>query len=306
MQENTHNIKSNMNNWFTINEAKQIARRESNQELSDSCIYRYALCGDISISIYFQSPVILRKIRRTEHKIKLTQLPYSSVNRICFLEKNCFLNDRNLILSTEGKYIHPTHRVIDTDLYGYEYVLIQRLLAHSLNIPQPITGANEINYGITVSLSGNTYQILEKMTFEERIKKQMLYFPETLAHSINEFITTQKTSRLNRKGYFPIHDLPADACFVIRHSELKKLTALYSGKEVTSSIPTRVSTPLSRLFWLACKHNETISPLIRQPYKLLSIFEQWASDEGITDHLSGDTLKNALKRGSPSSTSLNG
>jgi quinol monooxygenase YgiN len=38
---------------------------------------------------------------------------------------------------------------------------------------------------------------------------------------------------------------------------------------------------------------------MNQPYKLLSIFEQWASEEGITDHLSGDTLKTALERGSP-------
>ncbi|GKV79120.1 hypothetical protein PEC106568_42930 [Pectobacterium carotovorum subsp. carotovorum] len=64
---------------------------------------------------------------------------------------------------------------------------------------------------------------------------------------------------------------------------------------------TRISTPLSRLFWLACKNNEAISPLIRQPYKLLSIFEQWASDEGMTDRFSGDTLKTALERGSPTS-----
>jgi hypothetical protein len=38
-----------------------------------------------------------------------------------------------------------------------------------------------------------------------------------------------------------------------------------------------------------------------QPYKLLSIFEQWASEEGITDRFSGDTLKTALERGSPPS-----
>ena len=66
---------------------------------------------------------------------------------------------------------------------------------------------------------------------------------------------------------------------------------------------TRISSPLSRLFWLSCKHNEVISPLLGKPYKLLSIFEQWASDEGITDRLSGDTLKTALVRGSPTSMS---
>ncbi|MBI6350322.1 hypothetical protein JEP32_15465 [Proteus mirabilis] len=64
---------------------------------------------------------------------------------------------------------------------------------------------------------------------------------------------------------------------------------------------TRISSPLSRLFWLSCKHNEVTSPLLGKPYKLLSIFEQWASTEGITDKFSGDTLKTALERGSPTS-----
>ncbi|STB58609.1 Predicted transcriptional regulator [Citrobacter freundii] len=57
-----------------------------------------------------------------------------------------------------------------------------------------------------------------------------------------------------------------------------------------------MTTPLSRLFWLACKHNDTISPLLNQPYKLLSIFEQSASDDGIGEKLEAETLKNALKR----------
>lgn len=57
-----------------------------------------------------------------------------------------------------------------------------------------------------------------------------------------------------------------------------------------------MTTPLSRLFWLACKHNDTISPLLNQPYKLLSIFEQWASDDSIGEKLDAETLKNALKR----------
>jgi hypothetical protein len=103
------------------------------------------------------------------------------------------------------------------------------------------------------------------------------------------------------KEYFPIHELPKDACIVIRHSELKKLINIPADKKLLSSSSTRISTPLSRLFWLACKYNEAISPLITQPYKLLSIFEQWASEEGITDRFSGDTIKHALERGSPPS-----
>ncbi|GAB7218133.1 hypothetical protein OS42_47500 [Dickeya oryzae] len=33
-----------------------------------------------------------------------------------------------------------------------------------------------------------------------------------------------------RKDYFPIHDLPQDACFVIRHTELEKLIDMPTKK----------------------------------------------------------------------------
>jgi hypothetical protein len=97
-------------------------------------------------------------------------------------------------------------------------------------------------------------------------------------------------------AYLPIYNLPKDACFVIRQTELNKLFNWLAGKN-HPRIFTHI-IPLSRLFWLACRNNETISPLIMQPYKLLSIFEQWASEEGITDRFSGDTLRLHL-RGSP-------
>ncbi|MEB2416677.1 hypothetical protein [Citrobacter sp. R-1.5.2] len=299
---NGFNCQNRMQDWLTINEAVQIARRRTNMDLTHSGIYRHALCGDISLSIYFQSPVILRKVRTSDLKTKLRLIPPSFINRICLLEKNCFLNGRNLILSTEGKYIYPTQRIIDTTLTGYEYVLTQRLLARSLGIPQPITGANKINYGITVTLSGETFQVLEKTTWEERIKRQLVHFPKEITEKIHAFITSQSINRLQREGYFPIHTLPKDACFVIRYAELEKLIEIPFAHKKTPPSSTRISTPLSRLFWLACKHNHTISPLIRQPYKLLSIFEQWASDDGITDRLSGDTLKTALERGSPTTS----
>lgn len=300
---NKFNIQNCMRDWFTINEAIEIAKQAKNINLTHSSIYRHALCGDILLSIYFQSPIILRKVRTSNHKAKLRLFHPSFINRICFLEKKCFINDRNLILSTEGRYIYPSLRILDTTLTGYEYVLTQRLLAHSLGIPQPITGANEINYGITVIFSGEVFQIFERKTWAERIKQQAMLLPKELALDINELITSQTLSKLHRKGYFPIHILPNDACFVIKNTELDKLIKTPFINKTSPPNSTRISTPLSRLFWLACKHNEDISLLIRQPYKLLSIFEQWASDDGITDRLSGDTLKTALERGSPSSSS---
>lgn len=287
--------------WVTIREAVGIANRLINVKITDSDIYRNALFGNICLSIYFQSSVLLRKVKITDHKVKLRPVENSFIRRFCLLEKKCFLCGRDFMLSTEGKYINPMQRIIDTALNCHEYVLIQRLLARSLRIPLPVTGANEINYGITVSLAGQTFQIFEKTTLQERIKQQIRSFPEHIAPDIYRKISIQGMSGYTQINYFPVHDLPKDACFVIRHAELEKLINMSIKNRIPPSSSTRISTPLSRLFWLACKHNETINPLIQQPYKLLSIFEQWALDEGITDRLSGDTLKTALERGSPTS-----
>ncbi|EHE8731775.1 hypothetical protein JML80_003828, partial [Escherichia coli] len=256
------------------------------------------------LSIYFQSPFTLRKIQRSGYKVRLRTSEMSLINRLCLLDKKTFLNGHNFIISTAGKYIMPTQRVIDTPLIGYEYVLIQRLLAHSLKIPLPVTGAIDFNHGITVSLQGEIYQLFDRVTWKKRIKQKIMQLPKNISQDVHEEIFSQRIHDYLEKEYFPAHVLPRDAWFVIRHAELDKFINIEIKNKMKPLSSTRISTPLSRLFWLACKHNETISPLIRQPYKLLSIFEQWAFHDGITDHLSGDTLKNALERGSPSSTSL--
>ncbi|MCF6691684.1 hypothetical protein [Raoultella terrigena] len=298
---NEENINSD---WITIHEAVKIARKTYGEKIKKSDIYRSALYGFISLSIYFQSPVILRKIQRVGHKIKLRPAGTSLISRLCLLDKNCFINERGLIISTSGKYITPVQRIIDTSLTGYEYVLVQQLLSRALKIPLPITGAPGVNYGITVSLDGELYQVFNRTTWKDRVEHQINNLPKSIIQDIFSLISIQKINKYKDKDYFPAHNLPPDAWFVIRHSELEKLINAYTKKKSsTSSISTRISTPLSRLLWLACKHNDAISPLIRQPYKLLSIFEEWASADGITDHLSSETLKAALKRGSPPSTS---
>lgn len=290
--------------WVTIQEAVKIANKYKKVTISTSDIYRHALYGDILLSIYFQSPVSLRKIQISDLKMKIKPIDCTLANRLCHLDKHCFISGRNFVVSTEGEYVSHITNVIDTSLTGYEYVLVQCLLARTLKIPLPVIGSIPINYGISVTLSGETFQVFEKTTWQNRIKQQVMRLPKKIASDIEERISFGKIDICNCLGYFPIHDLPLDACFVIRHSELEKLIDLNMRNTLQSSTITRISTPLSRLFWLACKHNEMITPLIQHPYKLLSIFEQWASDDGITDRLSGDTLKNALERGSPSSASL--
>ncbi|MGP2409991.1 hypothetical protein V2A84_10270 [Yersinia sp. 2553 StPb PI] len=288
-------------NWITIQEAIDIAAQLKKTQLTEADIYRHALYGNINLSIYFQSPVILRRIQISNAKVKLRPIGCHIINQLCVLERNCFLNKRNLIVSTEGEYIYPTQRVIDTALIGYEYVLAQRLLARTLGIPLPVIGEDYINHGLTVNVDEDVFQLFTKVRYQERIRQQLIRLPKNIASYITAQVPYQRENKYSHRGYFPIHDLPKDACFVIRHTELEKLISMPVKNDTSPISPTRISTPLSRLFWLACKNNETISPLIRQPYKLLSIFEQWASAEGITDRLSGDTLKTALERGSPTS-----
>ncbi|HBC9216584.1 TPA: hypothetical protein KE814_001693 [Citrobacter freundii] len=287
--------------WLTIQEAVKIINKVLKIKIKECDIYRHALYGNVLLSIYFQSPFILRKIKYSCNKLKLRPVNASLIERLCILERSCFINDINFTLSTDGEYIIPTQRVINTCLLGHEFVLVQRLLADSLNLPLPVIGANNINYGITVNLSGESFQVFEKITWQGRIKHQTMRLPEIVATDVCAHVSSKNMEDYRNKDCFPIYELPQDACFVIRYAELEKLINSSDKGKSPSLPPSRISTPLSRLLWLACKHNETISPLIRQPYKLLSIFEQWALADGITDRLSGDTLKTALERGSPTS-----
>lgn len=304
MQKDAHKVNSIFPRpaWLTVREAVKTINKLRDIKIAESDIYRHALYGNIFLSIYFQSPVTLRKIRSSVNKLKLRPVGDSVPYRLCMLERNVFLNGTGLILSTEGKYIPPDQLVMKAGMLGYEFVLIQRLLAQSLNMPLPVTGANEANYGITVTLSGQSYQVFEKKTWRERINQQVMRLPEHIITDIYEDESVNRFIDCSVKGYFPVYDLPEDACFVIRQEELDKLLGMPADR-FTHSSSSRLSTPLSRLFWLACKHNDSISPLLRHPYKLLPIFEQWASVEGITDHLSADTLKRALERGSPTQSS---
>lgn len=295
------NIKNIMPNWITIDEAVNTANQLINKKITYSDICRSALCGKISLSIYFQSSITIRKIKEFNSKIKVKPTESSLFNRICILDSTCFLSGRNLISSTEGEYISATHSVLEAALIGHEYKLIQRLLAKSLNIPTPIKRPEYTNYGIFVVVSGIIYQVFERTTWKEKFEQQLRRLPKGTANEINEIVSSNLISKLYNKEFFPLHYLPQDACFVIRQTELEKLINLRLKNETIRLSSTRITTPLSRLFWLSCKNNESISSLIKQPYKLLSIFEQWASVEGMTDRLSGDTLKTALERGSPAS-----
>lgn len=291
--------RNNAQEWVTIQEAAEIVTQKSNVKMRYCDILRNVLYGNILISIYFQSPVILRKVNISNYKIKLTPGESSFHYKLCYLDSVRFLNNTNLIVSTEDVCFTSNQRVIDTPLIGYEYVFVERLLAQFLKLPLPKLDTSENNYGISVCLDGDLYQIFEKTTWKERIKKQIDHLPKSIAPIITEQVLYTKPIKGNGNILFPLYHLPKNTCFVIRNEQLDKLLYIIAKNKSSVTPSSRISTPLSRLFWLACRHNETITPLINKPYKLLSIFEQWALSDGITDHLSAETLKSALQRGSP-------
>lgn len=133
------------------------------------------------------------------------------------------------------------------------------------------------------------------MTWQQRISQQLMKLPEPLSQEIRQILSGISPRHLYAQEYFPLYDLPPDACFVIRRTELEKLLKQYTS----ATVSTRTSSALARLFWLACWRNESIRALIGHPYKLQPIFEQWAREEGITDSFSAETIKAALERGSP-------
>ncbi|EDX0373525.1 hypothetical protein GTL21_004243 [Salmonella enterica] len=281
--------------WLSIKEMTNLINNETKSKLKEHDIYRCALSGYINLSIYFQSPVILRKTSRVNNKTKLTSTPESMLEKLCFLDNSSFIKNNSLMPRSEGKYITPDKSIIDTSLSGHEYVSVQHLLAHSLEFPPPVKGKHSVNYGISVLICGEIFQIFEKTTWQKRISQQLMKLPEPLSQEIRQLLSGLSPQNLYAQEYFLLYDLPPDACFVIRRGELEKLLKQYTSVPVS----TRTSSALARLFWLACWRNESIRALIGRPYKLQPIFEQWAREEGITDSFSAETIKSALERGSP-------
>ncbi len=102
--------------WVTIREAVKITNKLRDIKMSERDIYRHALYGNICLSIYFQSPPILRKIKLSLNKIKLRPAEKSLRYRLCMLDMDSFMNGNDLILSTEGRYIMPDQLVLNTGL----------------------------------------------------------------------------------------------------------------------------------------------------------------------------------------------
>ncbi|MBX9242738.1 hypothetical protein K6310_26350, partial [Klebsiella pneumoniae] len=102
-------------------------------------------------------------------------------------------------------------------------------------------------------------------------------------------------SRLSLSVCYLQDTLPPDALFVIRRTHLEAFLTRHQPES-----KERITSALSRLLWLACKHNPQLDDeMLEHPYKLLNIFECWAREEGMHLPLSPETLKTALQRGAP-------
>ncbi|HDP0319480.1 TPA: hypothetical protein P5S08_004720 [Salmonella enterica subsp. enterica serovar Concord] len=285
--------------WVTPEEAARIVSQELSVPIGVGDIYRYALSGNLTLSIYFQSPIKLRRVTLSRGTIKLQKCENDDpVYRLCFMNETSFINRDDRIIKTAGNFITPRCHVMDTPLMGHEMLKLQTLLADALALPRPVTGQYDLHYGVLVKDEHAIYQVCEYSTWEQRIEQQIRtiqtrHSPGSHPHLPSHPLVVEKRGQ----ACFPVHMFPRDACFVVTRTHLAQF--------IKSTFPSRprvsdnITTPVARMLWLACKHNDHISPLIRHPYKLLPVFEQWAAEDGITDHLSGDTLKRALQRGSP-------
>ena len=105
-----------MSTWVTITEAVEITTKAIKQKITPSDIYRHALSGNILLSVYFQSPVILKKIQTFNGKIKFRQFEGDLLDKLCMLDRDGFIYGQNLRLCTEARYICPVQQIIDTPL----------------------------------------------------------------------------------------------------------------------------------------------------------------------------------------------
>lgn len=302
----THNTE-----WMTIEEAVIFINNKSGLSVDKSYLYRLSLSGHITLSVYFQSPFILKKIER----ITKNCFMYKHQNplfKLCHTNPVAIGYDKHqptCLIKTTGDTLFSTCPVWDTKLTGIEKTYIQKELAFSLNIPAPLTGLLNHYPGIIVNdPHGNSYQLFEMSTIKERINKQLSNIKKECEFTssimeISRCNEPETQTLLRRKMYFPVYQLPEDTTFVVRKEYIVEFLTRNISQDCNQTT-SRLSTPLARFFWLACKNNPHIGgELLKHPYKLLSLFELWAREAGITDRLNGDTLKNALDRGCPSISS---
>ncbi|MCZ9150505.1 hypothetical protein OM219_20530 [Escherichia albertii] len=216
--------------WVTISEAANIINQQPGISVTEAAIWRYALYGHLILSVYFQSPVKMRRIKTIKSNIVLTKVKDDIVGRLCNLSPECLTTDDYWRVKTEGEIISPASYIIDTPLMGHECIALQQRLAFSLSLPPPQTGHCNIHCGITVQRGGSLYQIVENISSVQRITQQL----QCLSPGKQEYYR-EKLNRLhiNREqhNYFPVYHFPDDAWFVIKRVHLEQFICIFLHRQ---------------------------------------------------------------------------
>ena len=126
---------------------------------------------DKSLKI-FEVPVKLQKIcmnGSNQNEIYLETISNNISYRLCYLNDCCIRYEDFRRVKTDGVLISPTYHIIDTPLTGCEYTEVQKRLANSLSLPQPVSGQHNYHYGIFVREEEDVFQVFEQCTWQERI-----------------------------------------------------------------------------------------------------------------------------------------
>lgn len=295
---NTHKIRQE---WLTPDEAVTVLLQH-NIPLLPADLFRHALHGDLTFSVYFPSPVLLRPLNLScrlacrEAKIPFLYPQCSKPgNRRITANTPPFRRDPSLRLSTTQLW--------DLPMLGLERLLLHHQLAQALEHPQPEETWCCNQAGIVVrDEQGQLYQLCRRKPVRELLMELLGVngkLPEEL-HLLISQLYCHARGELQSRLQLPIcylpDTLPADAILVIRRIHLEAFLTRHQPET-----RERITAALSRLLWLACKHNPQLNEeLLEHPYKLLTVFESWAQEEGLNiPPLNGETLKNALRRGAP-------
>ncbi|EDW2793158.1 hypothetical protein H3N91_003534 [Salmonella enterica] len=282
--------------WLTLEEAADVLKQHD-ITLLPADLFRHALHKNLTLSVWFQSSVLLRPLTPT--------CQFACINNE---GEFCRPSRRQKIMplsrpERQGPQIRETCCTLwDLPLIGLERLLIQQKMAHSLVCPCPQRGHCCREAGIVVhNPEGRYYQLCERKPLRE-IALELIEQRGKLPTPFHQFMArlyrrhpASLPARLRMPFCYPSASLPEDTLLVIRKTQLEAFLKqhLPEGKP-------RVTTALSRLLWLACKKNPQLDDeLLAHPYKLLNIFESWAQEEGLRVSLNGDTLKSALSRGAP-------
>ena len=247
--------------WLTLDEAAEVIRQH-NITLLPADLIRHALHGDLSLSVYFPSPVLLRPLNppcRFACRFSKPPFPPSQCNKP---------GNRKIMANSPPCRRDPTLQLTTSHLWnlpliGLERLLLHQQLAKTLNRPCPKDTHCCNQIGIVVCDENDSYY--------------QLCCRKSLRELLLELLATQNNLQ----------------------EELHLLIGQLYGNG-RNDLKSRITSALSRLLWLACKHNPQLDDeMLEHPYKLLNIFECWAREEGMHLPLSPETLKTALQRGAP-------